>query len=209
VDVEDLRSLGDRGPLAYQTLCQGDAIGRELRGATEANATGLGCHATGTGAFPDQFALELRDAREDRQHHPSARRRGIRPRFVKRPQAGFRLLQLLGDLQQTTCRSGQPVETRHDHHITGTKLIEHPSQFRTTAPRARGFLLVDPLAADILERRALPGEILVLGRDAGVADEHGGIALLRMSSRNILLLRATFATQERRVSPGSRRCRRS
>src|SRR5208337_2744774 len=66
------------------------------------------------------------------------------------------------------------------------KLVEHPSQLWTTSSRARNLLLIDPLAADVLERRVLPGEVLILGGDAGVADEHGGTASLQRSSRNIL-----------------------
>ena len=64
-----------------------------------------------------------------------------------------------------------------------------PEPLWTSSFCAQHLLFVDPLAADALKRRALQGETLILGRDAGIADEHVGAALLHVSSQTILLLR--------------------
>jgi len=47
---------------------------------------------------------------------------------------------------------------------------------------------VDLLAASVLQRRALQGELLILGGDPGIADEHIEAVLLRIGAANNITL---------------------
>jgi hypothetical protein len=48
----------------------------------------------------NEFALKFRDPRKNREDHAASRRRCIGPWFMQRPQTGFGLFQLFGDIQQ-------------------------------------------------------------------------------------------------------------
>lgn len=52
----------------------------------------------------------FRDAREDREHHEAGRSRRVSPGLAKGSQAGLRLVELFGNLQQIARRPHQPVE---------------------------------------------------------------------------------------------------
>jgi len=52
-------------------------------------------------------------------------------------------------------------------------LVEQSRELRPRARGARDLLLVDASAAGLLQGGTLQGEVLVVGADAGIADEHG------------------------------------
>src|SRR3954471_10445483 len=94
------------------------------------------------------------------------------PRFAQGAQPGPGLAQLLGDLEQVAGRAGQAVKAVGQDDIALAYLLEQAVQLRPFASGAGDLLLMDAPAAGLLQRQALKGEVLVVGADSRVADEH-------------------------------------
>lgn len=82
------------------------------------------------------------------------------------------LPELLGDIEQVAGRARQSVEAVDDDDITVAKMVEQPRQLRPAAVRSRELLFIYPRAPGLAERGALQLEVLVVGRDPCVADQH-------------------------------------
>jgi hypothetical protein len=81
-------------------------------------------------------------------------------------------------------------------------LVEQTGQLGPVALRPGDLLLVDAPAASLLQRRALQGEVLVVGADTRVANEHDGSVADVVAK---CLTSATgIATAESPVPAGSR-----
>src|SRR3954464_2960477 len=65
-------------------------------------------------------------------------------------------------------RSSRATTTTSPSHVVG-----QAGELGPVALRARDLLFIDPLAPGLLQGRALHREVLVVGRDAGIANEHG------------------------------------
>lgn len=98
----------------------------------------------------DQLPLELRRPAKDGQHQPRMCGRRVRLYVA----AGWKTHLPLGDrgqlVQQTACRTCQPVEPRHQKHIPRLKLAERTAKLRPAGPRRP--LLVPQPAAERLTR---------------------------------------------------------
>jgi hypothetical protein len=51
-------------------------------------------------------------------------------------------------------------------------MVQQAHQFRPVAVRSRELLFINPRAAGLAERGALQLEVLVIGRDPRIADQH-------------------------------------
>lgn len=127
------------------------------------------------GPGPDQLALELREAAEDRHHEAAVRGGGIGPRVGERPEAGAAFGDLLEDVQQVAGRARQAVEACHHQHVAGGEAADRALEAGSVATRAARGLLDDLGAAGRRQRFDLCGEGLVVRRDAGVAVLHAPI----------------------------------
>ena len=116
--------------------------------------------------------LELGEGTDHLHHHAPGRGRGV-DRLREATEPGLTLLDSLHEGQHVAQRPGQPIELPDHHHVSLTQVAQEILQFWPVPASAGGLLAVDFLAASGLERRDLRGGILILGRDACVADEHG------------------------------------
>jgi hypothetical protein len=78
-----------------------------------------------------------------------------------------------------------------DDHIAAAKMVQQAHQFRTVAVRSQE-LLINTRAPGLAERGALQLEVLVIGRDPRITDQHHR-RLSRISSQNGCLSRRSFA----------------
>ena len=90
MNSEHLCSFSGGGSLRPKSLCERNLIGSQFGRAAEADTALFGCDAAGTRPLVDQFALELRDASSDRQHHAAGWRCRIGPGFMQRTRARLR-----------------------------------------------------------------------------------------------------------------------
>ena len=87
--------------------------------APEGDAACLGGPPSFLGSGSDQRALELRDAREDGEHHAPGRRCRIGPGLRNGLQSSVFLFNRLRDAQQLGRRARETVETGNDDHVIG------------------------------------------------------------------------------------------
>ena len=123
----------------------------------------------------DQRALELGDAGEHGQHHPARRAGRIGPGLGQTAQPGIRLPEPLGNVEQVARRAREPVEAGHHDHVLLAQVAEQTGQFGPVATCSGALLRVDPPAASVAQRRTLECEVLVVGADASIAEEHGAV----------------------------------
>jgi len=116
------------------------------------------------------------DAGEYGQHHAACGAGGVGPGFGEAAQAGAGIAQPFGDVQQVARGAGQAVQPSDDKHVVIPHLVEQPGQFGSVALGAGQLLLIQPPAARLAQRPALERKVLVVGADAGVAEEHGAVA---------------------------------
>ena len=174
----NLQHLGDGTrflPTVDELAGKGNLLGRQGRGAAEPDALRHRGGTAATGALMDQGSLELRDAGEDRQHHAAGRRRSVGPRLGEGPQAGLGRIQPFGDVEKIARRPGEAVKPGDRHHVTRPQHFEHPRKLGPVTPGAGCLFFIDALASCRLQRRALLVQGLVVGRDAGISDEQGGL----------------------------------
>lgn len=162
-----------------------DLFGRQGRGPAEPDTLRLRSRSAGAGPLMDQGPLELGDAGEHSQHHAARRRRGISPGLRKRPQTGASRLDLFGDVEKISRRSGKAIQAGHRHHVIGAQMIEHKGELRSVSFRSGDFFLINPLASRCQQRGALLVKVLVVGRDAGISDEQGQGFRRERESRNL------------------------
>ncbi len=92
---------------------------------------------------------------------------------VQAPEADLLPLEPLGERDQVLERAAEPVEAPDDQGVAGPRHLEREGEAGPLGPGAADPVLVDLLAAGGGERVALQGQVLVVGRDPGVADQHG------------------------------------
>src|SRR4051812_26585518 len=91
----------------------------------------------------------------------------------------------MGGVDHLAQAAAEPVHLPHHQLVFGTQVGEGGLERRSLGPGpARLFLLEDLLASGLAERVALQVEVLVLGRDAGVADQHVWLVQLDRMSGN-------------------------
>ncbi|GAB3639283.1 hypothetical protein GCM10027422_48740 [Hymenobacter arcticus] len=126
------------------------------------------------GALANQLALEF-GQRGKQIKHESALGRGLVNGIGEGHQAHAHLLQVAHYLEQVAQRAPEPVEPVKlvdVDRIAGTQLREQPLQLGAAGARAGHLFLVDGFATGLVQGIELEFQILVTGRDAGVADFH-------------------------------------
>ena len=77
---------------------------------------------------------------------------------------------LLAQFKKVTGRAGETVKPGYDDNVAVAQLVEHAAQFRPVGAGTRLLLLEHASAVGRLQCGELQRQILVVGRDAGVAD---------------------------------------
>ena len=75
------------------------------------------------------------------------RRCGIRPGIAQRLEAGAGLGDRVEDIEQITCRAGQPIEPCHHEHVAVTEALEQLGKLGAVRLRARYLFGIDLGAA--------------------------------------------------------------
>lgn len=122
------------------------------------------------GALADQIALELRQGAEDVEHQHASRRGGVDVLGERaEPDASGRHLADL--LDQVTHRAAESIELPDHQRVAGAKIGQ---RFGKTGPVGSGTrrpVVENTFASGSPERVVLERELLVGGRDAGIADQ--------------------------------------
>ena len=125
----------------------------------------------GLGTLAQQFAFHLSEHGTDLQHGLAHDRGGIDP-FLEGAQADALALELLPQIDQLVGRSAKPVETSDDERVAAAKMRESGGKAGLIGARTRGAVLKHAVAVDPCQGVALEIELLIVGRDAGIADQH-------------------------------------
>ena len=123
------------------------------------------------GPLADQVPLELGQGTEDvKDELPAAG--GRVDRLLEAAEADLPRLQDGDRLDQVLERAPQPVELPNDESVAGPEEGDHFGQSDAFVLDTAGDVGEELLAAGLLERVLLEIEVLVLGRDTRIADEH-------------------------------------
>lgn len=147
----------------------------ERLATTAQAATGAGCRKTGPRALAHQVLLELGQGAEQVEDQPPAAGVGV-DRLLDALELRTALLQSLGALEQILQRAAQPIQSPHHQGVASAQIFERAAQTGPIGLGAAGLVAVDALAAGRREGIVLEIEVLVVGGDARVADEHGRLA---------------------------------
>ena len=123
------------------------------------------------GSFGDPLALELGDRGEDVEHQPPGRGGGVDV-LGQGPEARACLPNPGDDPEKVLKRAAEAVVLGHDHNVAGAQLVDQPLEFWPGSARAGDLLGKDPPRARGLKGRQLSVEVLVLGRDTRIAEDH-------------------------------------
>ena len=122
------------------------------------------------GAFGDQSPLELGDGAEHLERKHALRRRGV-DRIAQRTEMRVARFEILDHREEVADRTGETIEADDHQDVAGVDFVQKLGQHRPSARGAGAVLLMDGLAAGRPELVDLRVGRLLLGRDAGVADQ--------------------------------------
>ena len=126
-------------------------------------------------ALTDQLALELGDRAEDVEHQAPGGGRGVDP-LREAAKTELPALELADQLDQMPQRAAEAIQAPHHQRVLAVaQLLERPLELRPLRKRSRRGVAEPARAAGRFERVELQREVLVAGRDAGVADQHARI----------------------------------
>ena len=126
--------------------------------------------------LPNEIPLELRERTEDVEEQPAPVRGGVN-RLLKAAQADLPLLHGFHVSDKVLERPAQAVESPDDKGVIASGDVERPQQTWPLRPSSAHPVLENPFASGFGQRIELQVEVLIVGRDAGVADEHGADSL--------------------------------
>ena len=164
-EIDAISRRGDRSDRLAALFAQPGIAGQP--------AARLGRLDAGLRALGNQRPLELSDGAEHLQGKHALRRRGV-DRIAQGSKMRAALLERFDDLQQMADRARQPVEADDDEHLAALDLANELGEHRPGARGAGAMLLVNDCAAGGAQLVELGVGRLLLGRDAGVADEAAG-----------------------------------
>jgi hypothetical protein len=119
----------------------------------------------------DQVTLELGQCGEDVEHKLAARGGGV-DRLPQAPEPNTTVSKRGDSVDQVTQRAAEPVELPHHQGIAGVELVQDAVQLGAGGQRAggaAGLVGEHAVAAGVPGRVDLEVEVLLGGRDAGVA----------------------------------------
>jgi len=119
----------------------------------------------------DDRADELSQRREDTEHENPTGRGGVEL-LVQRLEPDTLALEPAHDADQILQGAAEPVERHHRQHVAGPDVVEHAGQLGPVGVLARRLVEEALRAPGRRQGGPLPGEVLLTGEDAAVADEH-------------------------------------
>lgn len=122
----------------------------------------------------DQLALELGESTEDMEDEFSAAGRGVNL-LGQAPEADPPLRERVHQLDQVRERPSEPVKSPDDEHVAGPQEVDRLGKLGAIGLDTADRVLIKALAAGRVKRVALECKVLVIGRYAGVANEHVSI----------------------------------
>ena len=159
-------------------------------------AAGARSGQPGTGPFPDEVALELGQRAEDVKDQFAARGGGI-DALGQAAQANLALLEGGDDLDEVPQGAAQAVQAPDDQGIAGAHVGQRLREAGPLGGRAALGIGEHTLTAGSLEGILLQGEGLLVGRDAGVANQHALLSqnASRQSRGETLIMRRLCETR--------------
>ena len=148
-----------------------DLLGRECARATERLATSSGSIEAGSGAFSNHVALELGQCGENVQRELAGGRCGV-DRFSQGSEADLPLAQGANGIYEVSKRSPEPIEFPDDDHIASSREVQQSLASWEDRGHPRYLFAKNLLAAGRFQRVSLEPEVLILGGDTSVPNEH-------------------------------------
>lgn len=175
----DLQEFGDLPPAFFTGFDPRSRLGDSLPGELERTAymlpSLLGGSHSGSGAFGDQPALELRECAHDVKDETASGGRRV-DLFGQRHKAHALFPKALDHANQMFKGATQPIQLPHNQDIAFFEFAQGDMQTGPRTIRTREAMIFDNLTtASLSELLFLQIEVLVVGRDAGVADFHPSI----------------------------------
>lgn len=148
-------------------------VSGEFGFGAKADTACTGGFTASCGAFNDAVAFVFSQRRQECEKPAPNWRGEIQPRLVERLDCRFAYRDLPDDLNTVHHGARGPVPLGKDQCVAGIEGCNGFGKFGAIAGAATGRLFgEDAMAAGLRQRRDLPIKVLLLGRDAGVADEH-------------------------------------
>src|SRR5450755_548367 len=123
-------------------------------------------------ALTDQLALELSDRAEDVEYQAPGGGRGV-DALGQAAKPELPALKLADQLDQMPQRAADAIQAPHHQGVLAVaQLLQRPLELRPLRKRSRRGVAEPPGTARRFERVELQREVLLVGRDAGVADQH-------------------------------------
>ena len=127
-------------------------------------------------SLSDETAFKLGDCAEDMEHQLASRRRGVDLLFEGQERDAL-LLEGFDNIEKFAEGTSEAVEPNDGEGVAGANESEQPGEARTFEGFSRNHVFKDPERAGGFKAASLAGEVLIVGGDAGVADNvgHGAI----------------------------------
>ena len=172
-DAQRAADIVDRiGRVGVELLEHGQLLGIERLGSASDAATRASGAETGQGAFADQIAFKLRQRAEDMKDQLSAGGRGV-DLLGERLKTDPTLVERADGFEKMGEGTAQPIQAPDDEHVTGPELLQGLVQTGSLGLGAADGIGERAFTPCLLESVTLEIEGLLLGGDAGVADQHG------------------------------------
>ena len=120
--------------------------------------------------LPDRRPLQLSHGSEDREHEPALWTVSVQRRVIDELDTDTPVLHVSDQCKQVRRRPGEPVRTLHPDRVTFSHIRQHRLELWTVRCTLPGELLGEELV-HLSQCLDLTVKVLILGRDAGVADD--------------------------------------
>ena len=147
-------------------------MGIERLGSPTHAAASSGGGEACQGAFADQIAFKLRQGTEDVEDELAAGGGGV-DLLGEGAKPDATLLEGADGFDQVGEGASQPIQAPHDEHVTWPELLQGLVQTRSLGFGAADRVGKEALTPGLLQGVALQVKRLLLGGDAGIADQHG------------------------------------
>src|SRR5450755_996982 len=121
-------------------------------------------------ALADQLAFELSKRGEQVQLQAAGGGRGV-DAVAQRSERDLALLEVGDDVDQVAQAAAEAVQAPDHQRVAGEEVLQAGVELRAGSDRPGPDVLVDALAAVVLERVELEREVLRAGADARIADQ--------------------------------------
>jgi len=125
-------------------------------------------------AGADQLALEFSEAAEYGEHEAAVWGGGVGPRVAEGAEACFPAGDRRESIEKIAGRACQAVEARHHEHVAGVELVEGTAKLAAVGLHSARHLTEHGRRPRGAKLGHLGGDALAVGRDSGIAIDHGG-----------------------------------